>query len=382
MDVDAGPWIAEAKAAGAADDTILLLLKSKGWNDAQARQALAEHYERSLGSQAPSRKSGVASNPLDGFLHVLFIGVLIAWIFALLGLWGEQVDEWLALSRASFNMPGFQGSYNRSSLASAVILTPILLSLGGLLHKRLRLGVTDFSSGVRLWVFSLALLIGVGSIIGFLIALLGSFLTGSPGAEFVLNSLFAVGLIAAIVVYLVLWLRSRRPGHMLTPPVKTGAAIAAILLSATLSGASLFRGGLPEEVARIQRDGQRIADLMEAAQRINLAFYNADSLPSSAEPAESGVEITELPESLAPTILSDRDLRLWKDPTGQPYTYRRTGPQSYELCGDFEASWADYDKRGLEVPPKPWVFEASEHCFPLTPMEKPDSGLYPVSVMN
>ena len=44
MDVDAGPWIAEAKAAGAADDTILLLLKSKGWNDAQARQALAEHY--------------------------------------------------------------------------------------------------------------------------------------------------------------------------------------------------------------------------------------------------------------------------------------------------------------------------------------------------
>jgi hypothetical protein len=376
--MDEGQWIKAARQAGAADETILLLLKAKGWNDSQARQALAAHYEAELGIEAPARKSGVASNPLDGFLYVLFVGILIAWVFAMLGLWGEQVDDWLAASRAAFNRLDFRGPRDRSGLASAIVLTPLVMTLGGLLHRRLRLGVTAYSSGVRLWVISLALLIGVGVIIGFLIALLGSFLTGSPGADFLLNSGFAIALIAAIVVYLVLWLRAKRPGHLLGPKLKAGFAAAAIGLAAALGLASLLRGGLPEVVAQTQRDGQRIADLMEAAERVHLAFENPQALPKGVKAAR----LKAMPESLAPDILSDRDLRRWKDPEGAPYTYRRTGDLSYELCAEFEVGWDEYQKRGLEAPSAPWKFQAGESCIALTPDEDPDRSPYPSPVIN
>ncbi len=376
--MEAGPWIKAAKQAGAGDDTILLLLKAKGWNDSQARLELAEHYEAELGIETPARRSGVASNPLDGFLHVLFIGILIAWVFAMLGLWGEQVDDWLAASRASFSRLDFDGPASRASLASALVLTPLVMALGGILHRRLRIGVTAFSSGVRLWVISLALLIGVGSIIGVLIALLSSFLTGSPGADFLLNSGFAVCLIAAIVAYLVLWLRSKRPGHLLGPKLKAGFAAAAISLAAALGLASLLRGGLPEIVAQTQRDGQRIADLMEAAQRVHLAFRSPQALPRGVKEAK----LNAMPESLAPAILSERDIRRWKDPQGEAYIYRRTGERSYEVCASFEVGWDEYERRGLDVPPQPWRFQRGESCIALTPEEDPDNSPYPSSVMN
>lgn len=201
--------IRQAKLAGASDEVIVVLFMGRGWSSREAHSALASYYEKSLGLQLRSRKREASSNPLDGFLYFMAVGVLTAWVIAVLVTWSQMVSAWLpevgSFASKDFRYSSYEADWN---IAVLILMTPILLALLGVLHKRLDLEVTSYASPVRLWILSIALVLTVTTILGYLVACLQSFLGGSPEGTFLLNIGFGVLLLSAVAAYLLIWLKA------------------------------------------------------------------------------------------------------------------------------------------------------------------------------
>lgn len=112
-------------------------------------------------------------------------------------------------------------------------------------------------------------------------------------------------------------------------------AIATLAVIAILGGLLLIGG--PEQARKERRDQQRHADLAAMTGLVRcLADRNGGQLPQTlaAEPDCNG------------------QIRMTDPGGGAPYRYQVTGPDSYQLCADFELpqerriGWMDRDADG------------------------------------
>ena len=202
---DGTTFIEEARRAGLPDTTILLLLTDRGWSERRARAELAAYYERTLGLTAPVLKDR-ASNPLDGFLYVLSSGTLISWVVAVLETARVIIDDRFPAPDAS-SLGAWEIATVTWSGANILVTAPLYLVLMKILHGRLRAGVTPWNSPIRLWVLSGTLLIGVATIIGYVITAIAQLLGGESAAGSLAKSGVALVVVGALVVYYLLWLR-------------------------------------------------------------------------------------------------------------------------------------------------------------------------------
>jgi len=193
-----------AKKAGASDETLIAILKEHGWSDRTAKEELVAFYTQSIGLALPRRKDSQSSDALDGFLYVFASGTLIVWVTAALVLAS-------ALIRQTLDAPTYGVAFELEwGLAALLTAGPIYLGLMIVISKRLRQGTTTMRSTVRQWVLSATLLVGVATILGYVISYMSSLLSGEHSLTAILNLAFALALVGGITAYYVTWLMGGR----------------------------------------------------------------------------------------------------------------------------------------------------------------------------
>ncbi len=206
---DSRSFISLAKRGGVSDETVLLILRERGWNERRAREELVAYYEDSLGIATPVRADAASSNPLDGFLYVFATGTLISWVVATLNLTNTLVDQALPSVREGRGSESGLAGMVVWATATLLVTGPTYLVLMGILHRRLKAGATAWASPVRLWVLSATLLLGVATILGYVIGAIALILGGEPSLASGLKTLVALGLVGGLVAYYLRWLRAR-----------------------------------------------------------------------------------------------------------------------------------------------------------------------------
>ncbi len=123
----------------------------------------------------------------------------------------------------------------------------------------------------------------------------------------------------------------------------------------------LSMAGTPGQERARQYDEQRINELQNMANAVDAYFQRMKRMP------ENLALLQNQREYYLPTIFDPR--------TQQPYEYRVTGAEAFELCATFETAMDEADPRMAKpyVEPYPgrfWQHGVGRVCFPLT-VQKP-----------
>ncbi len=171
-----------AKRQGTTDETLIGLLRGRGWSEEDAYRALADHYEIGSGLQIPVyKRSGSAK---DAFLYLLSFSTLAIWTFGVGSIMCTLIDRWFrdALAQSNF----YESSYYQmaDSLSGVIIAFPIYIFVMRYITREIEVHPEKLESSVRKWLTYIALLIAAGVVIGDLITFLNYFLRGELTARF------------------------------------------------------------------------------------------------------------------------------------------------------------------------------------------------------
>lgn len=209
MALDPAAFVREAKARGASDETVLVLLTESGCPERDARVAVARYNAETLGIALPPFVQPTATNPLDAFLYVFAGCTLISWVSSALYIISALIDR-------AFPPPGrvfYEGEAEFLIFPLATILTtsPIYIALMVLLLQRMHSGVTSAFSKPRQWVISGTLLIGVATILTYVIVFVAAILAGKGTLAGFWKTTSAILLVGGLMTFYIRWLQSPGP---------------------------------------------------------------------------------------------------------------------------------------------------------------------------
>ncbi len=176
-------FIASAKSAGASDETVIGVLRGRGWPKDDAYRALGDYYEAGGGLHVPVyKRSGSAR---DAFLYLFSFCALGTWTIGLGSLMFTLIDHWIRDPLTQSYGYGTLQDQIASPLASVIVAFPIYLLVMFYILRRVEVHPDKLDSPVRKWLTYLALLIAAGVVLGDLIAFLTHFLQGELSARFI-----------------------------------------------------------------------------------------------------------------------------------------------------------------------------------------------------
>ena len=173
-----------AKRQGASDESLVTLLRGRGWPEDDVYRALADHFENKSGVQVPTyKRSGSAK---DAFLYLLSFSMLATWTIGLGSVMFTLIDRWIR-DPLSPSINYYAGVYYQmaDSLAYMIVAFPVYLLTMRSILREVRLHPEKLDSPVRKWLSYIALLIAAGVVVGDLISFLTYFLRGEVTARFV-----------------------------------------------------------------------------------------------------------------------------------------------------------------------------------------------------
>jgi hypothetical protein len=183
-----------AKRQGASDESLVALLRGRGWPEDDVYRALADHFENQSGVRVPAyKRSGSAK---DAFLYLLSFSMLATWTIGLGSVMFTLIDRWIRDPLSPAN-DYYAGGYYQiaGSLACIIVAFPIYLLTMRVILREVGLHPEKLESPVRKWLTYIALLIAAGVVVGDLITFLTYFLRGELTARFVAKT--SVGLVLA-----------------------------------------------------------------------------------------------------------------------------------------------------------------------------------------
>jgi len=172
-----------AKRQGATDESLVGLLRGRGWSEEDIYRALAEHYESQSGLQIPVyKRSGSAK---DAFLYLLSFSTLAIWTYGAGSVMFALIDRWIKDPLSTMNY--YSGGYYQmaDSLASIIVAFPIYVFVMRYIIRESEGHPGKLESPVRKWLTYIALLIAACVVVGDLITFLTYFLRGELTARFV-----------------------------------------------------------------------------------------------------------------------------------------------------------------------------------------------------
>jgi hypothetical protein len=180
-------FLEAAKGQGASDESVVALLRGRGWPEDDVHRALADHFENGSGIQVPVyKRSGSAK---DAFLYLLSFSMLATWTIGLGSVMFTLIDRWIRdpLSPAENYYAYSPGGYYQiaGSLAGIIVAFPLYLLTMRYILREVRLHREKLESPVRKWLTYIALLIAAGVVVGDLITFLTYFLRGELTGRFV-----------------------------------------------------------------------------------------------------------------------------------------------------------------------------------------------------
>lgn len=176
-------FLVAAKQQGATLESLVSLLRGRGWPEQDAYRALADHYEGQSGLSIPLyKRSGSAK---DAFLYLISFAMLATWTIALGSILFMLIDRWIK-DPLSPNYSYSYGYYQMAdSLACVIVAFPVYLLTMRYILREVSIDPEKLDSAVRKWLTYIALLFAAGFMVGDLISFLTNFLRGDLTGRFV-----------------------------------------------------------------------------------------------------------------------------------------------------------------------------------------------------
>lgn len=205
-------------------------------------------------------------------------------------------------------------------MAALIVLFPVLLILMRMIRKDIMHDSSRAEIWVRRWALYLTLFIAGLTIVGDLITLIYTFLSGGDLAARFLLKVAVVLLVAGggFMHFLAdLW------GYWTQYPNRArsvGWGVGVLILATIVAGFLII--GTPWEARQYRLDEQRVNDLQNIQGQVTSFYQSKQALPTTLEQLEDPILYFDMP----------------KDPeTGAMYEYKKTADLSFELCATFTA---------------------------------------------
>ena len=139
--------------------------------------------------------------------------------------------------------------------------------------------------------------------------------------------------------------------------------IAIAVVAAVVGG--LIMTGSPEAERMRRADQQRINDLQQISYAVDAYWNRVQALPASLD------DLAKNPDVYLQNI---RDPR-----TTQPYEFRSTGAQSYELCATFDADSTSGPDHPIAATETFWTHGPGHRCYALDARSQTSGILKPLT---
>jgi len=198
MNKDLQEFLDAAKRQGMGEESVVSLLRGRGWPADDAYRALADYYEgQSSVCIPPYKRSGSAK---DAFLYLVSFSMLATWAIALGSLLFMLIDRWIKdpLSPDRYYSYYYQMA---DSLACVIVAFPVYIFAMRCILREVSVHPEKLESAVRKWLTYIALLIAAGVVVGDLISFLTHFLRGELTGRFVAKVIVVLAISGGIFWY-------------------------------------------------------------------------------------------------------------------------------------------------------------------------------------
>ena len=207
------------------------------------------------------------------------------------------------------------------AISAILVAAPIYYWMSVLISRGLKKGKLDKDSGIRRWLTYFIILVSSLIILGFLLGVLNSFLSGELTLRFVLKSL-SVFVIAGIVFsyYLYDIRREKISSRNLVSRIFMFASLALVLVAFV---SACFFVESPKQARERKLDEIVISRMYSLESAVDSYYQRHNILPADLS-----------------VLTSEQEYRLSSEMTIDPETketivYRATGTESFELCATF-----------------------------------------------
>jgi hypothetical protein len=205
-------------------------------------------------------------------------------------------------------------------MASVIVLLPVYLLLMYLIRKDSDRDPSRKEIWVRRWAIILTLFLASIAMVGDLITLLTTFLSGEAlTTAFLLKVLVIILIAAGVFMHFFADLKNywdTNPSRRMF--VRVGVAILAIVTI----GSGFFIVGTPVEARLARFDAQKVSDLQNIQSQVVYYWQAKQKLPATITDLNNSLNYGPVPA----------------DPqSGESYVYQATGALSFKLCATFNA---------------------------------------------
>ncbi len=290
----------------------------------------------------------MSSSPHSAAKHMFYyLLVLFTLSFTAIGL-GQILFQ---VVNAVFIEPAasYDASYSdwvlRFGLSSVIIGAPVYWLITHIINQELQKRSIDRDSAVRKWLTYLILLISSMTVIGFLIGVLNSFLSGELTVKFILKTLSALLIAGVVFSYYFYDIRRERFEDGRTIVIFRSIFGSVVVLTVILG---FFFNTSPSILRSLRQDGERVNRLRNIGYQVTQSYQENKVLPKDLSVIDGKVFQGELSDPVS----------------SEAFSYRVIDKKSYELCGVFELSNKDKKLLSSEVYQDPdWLHGSGKQCF-------------------
>lgn len=246
----------------------------------------------------------------------------------------------------------YQGSFSSSQLKFAIsaliISVPIFYVTSWQIRKNLLSGVLDEDSGIRKWLTYSILFVSSVVMLGWLVGTINSFLDGELTTKFILKSITAIFIAAAIFTFY--FYDIRREEVKKKNRVIQIYFYASLVLVIAVFVASLFIVESPSQTRNRKFDNFILDNFNNLDAAVTSYYQEFKKLPEGLN--ELKIEYNYLGEDSI------------KDPaTKIEFEYRVVNKNTYELCANFRASNKEETNSEYSYYKDKWPHEAGYQCL-------------------
>ncbi len=293
---------------------------------------------------------------------VSFYWTVIAYTFLVFDYINYAFPNPLAYYPADPYQSGISGE-----MASVIVLLPVYLVLMYLIRKDSDRDPSRKEIWVRRWAIILTLFLAGAAMVGDLIALLTTFLSGEAlTTAFLLKVLVIILVSAGVFMHFLADLKNywdTNPSRRLY--VRVGVAVLAVVTI----GSGFLIVGTPAQARLARFDAQKVNDLQNIQSQVVYYWQAKQKLPGAITDLNSSLNYGPIPVD---------------SQSGEPYVYQATGALAFKLCATFNAQsrgaqvlsgdWTGYARQPLAVAPiggkemvqDNWQHDAGQVCFDRT----------------
>jgi len=300
----------------------------------------------------------------DFFLQVGAIIALYVSAGSLIALLYQLINYSFPDKLAYYSDPYSSGI--RFAIASLIVIFPLYLFLGSILQRDYKKNPEKRDLSIRKVLVYLTLFVSSALIVGYLIALINTFLSGEITVRFVLKVLVTMGVAGMIFGYYVSDLR--KPENSMRNVKIFGLISAVFVIASIVFGFTIM--GSPAKQRMLKFDMERVSDLEEVQYQVINYWQNKGSIPQSLGDLNNSISGYKVPT----------------DPKNDDaYTYKVIDKKTFELCANFELGTPSTEGKGeyrdsyaISYPSMmsqgDWKHGEGEKCFERTI----DEDYYPV----